>query len=248
MSRTPLRALPSTLSSRATQSVPSSEKYDATIAAYLARRRSQTVLPFALLVCWLQATLWTIWLCGTTGTLGVFKAPFQPQTLVFGILSWISASIPGMIATKMNFSGAPRYLPLLRTLNDTCSPLTGIKTVAASPLGTIQTALKKKNIRLAGTLYAASAVAMTILHVIISYLSVDEASGDPKLRIFVKSRSVTTDNPYVYCSLESLRKHPYYINARFAFILATQLIAAASFLLRNVLMDRFSFRWESVSL
>ncbi|KAG1870825.1 nucleoporin protein Ndc1-Nup [Suillus subluteus] len=38
-------------------------------------------------------------------------------------------------------------------------------------------------------------------------------------------------------------KHPYYLNGRLLFLILAQLWLAASFLLRNIMLDRFVFRW-----
>ncbi|TEB26038.1 hypothetical protein FA13DRAFT_1756427 [Coprinellus micaceus] len=62
--------------------------------------------------------------------------------------------------------------------------------------------------------------------------STKPALSDDKARltIFVKSR-----------------KHPQYLNGRFLFILITQLLGAATYLFRNVLRDRFAFKWVGMS-
>jgi nucleoporin NDC1 len=45
----------------------------------------------------------------------------------------------------------------------------------------------------------------------------------------------------------SSRKHPYYLNGRLLFLILAQLWLAASFVLRNIMLDRFVFKWTKSS-
>ncbi|KAG6878235.1 hypothetical protein C0993_010357 [Termitomyces sp. T159_Od127] len=51
-------------------------------------------------------------------------------------------------------------------------------------------------------------------------------NGNQGLTIFVKSK-----------------KHPFYLNGRFLFVVLSQIFAALAFSLRNITLDRFVFRW-----
>lgn len=54
---------------------------------------------------------------------------------------------------------------------------------------------------------------------------------DPKLSLFVKSK-----------------KHPHYLNGRLVFLLFTQVATALLFLFRNIMYDRFVFRWQLANI
>lgn len=47
--------------------------------------------------------------------------------------------------------------------------------------------------------------------------------------------------------LYSSRKHPYYLNGRFVFLMSSQIALACTFMLRNVMLDRFAFRVRSLA-
>ncbi|KAF6742573.1 nucleoporin protein Ndc1-Nup [Ephemerocybe angulata] len=100
--------------------------------------------------------------------------------------------------------------------------LTPQRTAATSPQKSLAAALSKSSTKTAFVTYALSAVALAFIHTV--------QSGDPRLSLFVKSK-----------------KHPQYLNGRFLFLILSQLVTAASFLLRNLLRDRFAFRWIGMS-
>ncbi|KAJ3526169.1 hypothetical protein NMY22_g10276 [Coprinellus aureogranulatus] len=101
--------------------------------------------------------------------------------------------------------------------------LTGKRTAATSPQKSFAEALAKPSTRTALATYALSAVALAFLHSI-------QSDDNAKLTIFVKSK-----------------KHPQYLNGRFLFIVITQVLGAATYVFRNVLRDRFAFRWVGMS-
>ena len=43
------------------------------------------------------------------------------------------------------------------------------------------------------------------------------------------------------------RKHPYYLNGRFVFVMFSQIGLACAFMLRSVMLDRFAFRVTSLA-
>jgi nucleoporin NDC1 len=101
--------------------------------------------------------------------------------------------------------------------------LTGKRTAATSPQKSLAAALAKPSTKPALVTYALSAIALAFLHAM-------QSDDKARLTIFVKSR-----------------KHPQYLNGRFLFILITQLLGAATYLFRNVLRDRFAFKWVGMS-
>ncbi|KAK0186270.1 nucleoporin protein Ndc1-Nup [Armillaria mellea] len=103
--------------------------------------------------------------------------------------------------------------------------LTGYHSTSKTPLKTLQNALAKQSTKSAFLVYLASAIIATLLHVSMARMS---KLNDPRLSLFVKSK-----------------KHPYYLNGRLVFLLTSQVIAACCSMLRNIMMDRFVFRWPS---
>ncbi|KAK0438795.1 nucleoporin protein Ndc1-Nup [Armillaria borealis] len=103
--------------------------------------------------------------------------------------------------------------------------LTGYHSTSKTPLKTLQNALAKQSTKSAFLVYLASAIIAALLHVSMARMS---KSNDPRLSLFVKSK-----------------KHPYYLNGRLVFLLTSQVIAACCSMLRNIMMDRFVFRWPS---
>ena len=70
--------------------------------------------------------------------------------------------------------------------------------------------------------------------------------GDPRLTVFVRSKYVS--NCAVWYSAHGIsRKHPYYLNGRFLYLYLSQATILYGFHLRNILLDRFAFRWSMAS-
>lgn len=44
------------------------------------------------------------------------------------------------------------------------------------------------------------------------------------------------------------RKHPYYLNGRLVYLLFSQITIASGYLVRDIMLDRFAFRWNSSSI
>ncbi|PFH45653.1 hypothetical protein AMATHDRAFT_8848 [Amanita thiersii Skay4041] len=96
---------------------------------------------------------------------------------------------------------------------------------AASPAAAVRTALSKSSTTRAMATYLISAYLGLALHIAFAYLHEKHVYGDPKLTLFVKSK-----------------KHPYYLNGRLLYLLFSQAIAALTFSLRNIMLDRFVLR------
>ncbi|OJA18737.1 hypothetical protein AZE42_12235 [Rhizopogon vesiculosus] len=105
--------------------------------------------------------------------------------------------------------------------------LTSAATSATSPAKMLTSAVAKSSTRRCLALYMSCAMMLTTLN-LISLTS--EEREHIRLNVFVKSR-----------------RHPYYLNGRLLFFIFAQLWLAASFVLRNIMLDRFVFRWTKSS-
>lgn len=85
-------------------------------------------------------------------------------------------------------------------------------------------------------------ITSSLLLVSLEFIRAWSKNEDVRLNIFVKSRCVTQhSNIMVYNSLH--RKHPYHLNGRLIFFVLAQVWLSISFALRNVMLERFVFRW-----
>ncbi|KAG1779973.1 hypothetical protein EV702DRAFT_1194727 [Suillus placidus] len=101
--------------------------------------------------------------------------------------------------------------------------LTSATTPATSPAKMLTNAIAKPSTRRCLAVYMSCTLMLISL-----YMSTftSEERENLRLNVFVKSR-----------------KHPYYLNGRLLFLIQAQLWLAASFLVRNIMLDRFVFRW-----
>ncbi|KAH6887245.1 nucleoporin protein Ndc1-Nup, partial [Coprinopsis sp. MPI-PUGE-AT-0042] len=105
--------------------------------------------------------------------------------------------------------------------------LTAQRTSATSPRASLAAAMTKASTKPAAIICATSSFAIAVWHAMFATWFEQE---DPKLGVFVKSR-----------------KHPHYLNGRLMLLVVSQLVVTGSFLFRNMLRDRFAFRWVSMS-
>ncbi|KAJ8591574.1 hypothetical protein M405DRAFT_814190 [Rhizopogon salebrosus TDB-379] len=105
--------------------------------------------------------------------------------------------------------------------------LTSAATPATSPTKILTSAIAKPSTRRCLAVYMSCAMMLTVLT--LSTLTSEEREH-LRLNVFVKSR-----------------KHPYYLNGRLLFLILAQLWLAASFVLRNIMLDRFVFKWTKSS-
>ena len=98
--------------------------------------------------------------------------------------------------------------------------LTPARTPASSPKSSFKAAIAKPSTKPALVFYLLSSLSLAALY----------ATTDPRLTLFARSK-----------------KHPQYLNGRLLFVLASQFVVALAFLFRNLLRDRFSFRWVNMS-
>lgn len=134
-------------------------------------------------------------------------------------------------------------------------------TPATSPAKILTSAIAKSSTRRCLALYMSCAIMLTALN-LFSFTS--EEREHLRLDVFVKSRYVIqsyyiilgrklhdgqrhSSVPVSSEAKTSSRKHPYYLNGRLLFLIFAQLWLAASFFLRNIMLDRFVFRWTKSS-
>ncbi|EFI26696.1 hypothetical protein CC1G_15467 [Coprinopsis cinerea okayama7 len=104
------------------------------------------------------------------------------------------------------------------------------RTPATSPHASLKAALSKSSTKPALFTYLASATILVVVHAVLAYALESGSRGDPRLSLYVKSR-----------------KHPHYLNGRLLFLIFSQAAVCLSFLFRNMLRDRFAYRWVSMS-
>ncbi|KAG6369285.1 nucleoporin protein Ndc1-Nup [Boletus reticuloceps] len=91
-----------------------------------------------------------------------------------------------------------------------------------SPSKTVATAFAKPTTRRSIAIYITSSLLLLSLDFVRTWSN----SEDIRLSIFIKSR-----------------KHPYYLNGRFIFFVFAQVWLSISFALRDIMLERFVFRW-----
>ncbi|KAG7094980.1 hypothetical protein E1B28_005777 [Marasmius oreades] len=213
MSRTstPVRAIPSNLSSKSALSAPSPvQTYEPFVKATLRQRLTSKVFLLSAIFSWFQAFCWSIWARGGfrfLGFSGVLMSLIQPLTILGGLANWMVVAVPVVVLRKL-------YLHPARTR-------------ASSPAKTWHAAWVKPSTRRSLSVLCASALLSTAISVLSAHLVETDVQGDPRLSLFVQSK-----------------KHPQYLNGRLIFLIITQLIMAGSFIVRDVMLDRFVFRWS----
>ncbi|KAH0828828.1 nucleoporin protein Ndc1-Nup [Lanmaoa asiatica] len=93
---------------------------------------------------------------------------------------------------------------------------------ASSPSKTVAIALAKPTTRRWIAVYITSSLLLLSLE----FIRIASKSEDVRLSIFIKSR-----------------KHPYHLNGRLIFLVLAQIWLSISFATRNVMLERFVFRW-----
>ncbi|KAL0579252.1 hypothetical protein V5O48_002756 [Marasmius crinis-equi] len=108
------------------------------------------------------------------------------------------------------------------------SYLSASRTSASSPAKTWQAAWAKASTKRSLAVLCVSSTLATAMYVLLAYLNEGGTHGDPRLSVFVKSK-----------------KHPRYLNGRLIFLIINQLTMAGGFLVRDIMLDRYAFRWNS---
>jgi nucleoporin NDC1 len=151
-----------------------------------------------------------------------FKNSINPEVWVWGAVGWAVGVLPVLVMRKIYLTSELLAISIKYFYADWSI---ATPTTAPSPSKTLQNALQKPNTLHALLVYQISAILLTLLHILMLYASTAELERDPKLTVFVRSR-----------------KHPYYLNGRFLFLLLAQMVSAGAFWVRNIMLDRFAFR------
>ncbi|TFK47409.1 hypothetical protein OE88DRAFT_1686372 [Heliocybe sulcata] len=206
-SRTPIRAKPSTLVSRAASSIPpASQTFEPALKSVLSQRL-RNVFIYSAACCWAPAFFWNTWSRGGFSLWSLLSL----STIALSVAYWVLAAVPATLLKKVYLSATPA--------------------ASVSPAKTFKAALARRSTYVALISYLASSITLAVLNIILAYVydgGADPREG-PRLLPFVKSR-----------------KHPYYLNGRFIFVMLSQLACASAYMLRHIMRDRFVIRWPAV--
>ncbi|THV00300.1 hypothetical protein K435DRAFT_751333 [Dendrothele bispora CBS 962.96] len=213
---TPLRAIPSALTNKASLTIPPpAQTYEPLVKSVLRHRLTSRIFLLSAAFCWFQTVVLSIWGLGGASKLGfgdIFLLPIRPWLLSVAFAHWLCVAVPVVVLRKIY--------------------LTASRTNTTSPSKTWHSAWVKTETQRALLVYCVSSILATVLHVMLAYTTEARSGqrGDPRLTVFVKSK-----------------KHPHYLNGRLLFLLISQLTIACGFFVRNVMLDRFVFRWTASS-
>jgi hypothetical protein len=105
----PVRAITSTLSTRAAPSVPpASQTYEPLARAVLRRRLLYDILPLSILPVWTSAICWKMWNSGgmsASGILNTLIIPIHPGTLLMTTILWVFGVLPLIVLRKSQLTG-----------------------------------------------------------------------------------------------------------------------------------------------
>jgi nucleoporin NDC1 len=123
----PVRAITSTLSARASPSVPpASQTYEPHARAVLRRRLLYHILPQSSLTVWASTSFWATWCAGGISALTLSKLlvmPFLPTTLLVTFLVWAFGVLPIIILRKSHLTGKYAKIAFLSPHLTSCSCL-----------------------------------------------------------------------------------------------------------------------------
>lgn len=105
----PVRAITSTLSTRAAPPVPpASQTYEPLARAVLRRRLLYDILPLSTVPVWISAMFWNAWSVGGVSELGILNLlimPIRPSTLLMTALLWVFGVLPLIVLRKSQLTG-----------------------------------------------------------------------------------------------------------------------------------------------
>ena len=105
----PVRAITSTLSTRAAPPVPpASQTYEPLARAVLRRRLLYDILPLSILPVWTSAICWKMWSSGgipASGILNTLVTPIHPGTLLMTTIVWVFGVLPLIVLRKSQLTG-----------------------------------------------------------------------------------------------------------------------------------------------
>ncbi|KAI0277030.1 nucleoporin protein Ndc1-Nup [Russula aff. rugulosa BPL654] len=162
----PVRAITSTLSTRAAPTVPpASQTYEPLARAVLRRRLLYDILPLSILPVWTSAICWKMWNSGgmsASGILNTIAIPIHPGTLLMTTIVWVFGVLPLIVLRK--------------------SQLTAVPTPSSSPSQRVKAALSKPHTLRALSLYILTSILISTSHV------VSGGIGGDHFGVFIKSR------------------------------------------------------------
>jgi len=191
---TPLRAIPSALTNKASLSIPSpTQTYEPLVKSILRQRLTSGILLLSAAFCWLETIIWSIWGLGGVGKLGlaqIFLLPIKPWLLAVVFAHWLSVAVPVVVLRKTYLTCT--FSKTLIIFSYSFIRFVASRTNTSSPSQTWHSAWTKTSTRRAMLVYCASSILATTLHVFLAYMT-ETSTGmrsDPRLTIFVKSKYV----------------------------------------------------------
>ncbi|KAI0691477.1 nucleoporin protein Ndc1-Nup [Cytidiella melzeri] len=171
-SSTAIRALPSTLASRATPTVPpASQIYEPLVKSVLRHRLLFRIFAYSAVFSWTLVVLQSTVRQGglrSLGLVGILLNPISPRTLALAFVVWLFSVVPIVVTRK--------------------ACLTAVPTVASSPSGFFNSALSKSSTARLCLTYLTSSAMLTFVHLSTSYIFETSGGSDPRLSPFVKSK------------------------------------------------------------
>lgn len=103
---TPIRAIPSNLSTRSSPSVPpATQNYEPLLKSVLRHRLIYNIFACSALCSWIIAVISTLWFRTSNGILGVLLSPLRPSTLLFAAAYWAVGVLPIVVLRKLYLTG-----------------------------------------------------------------------------------------------------------------------------------------------
>ena len=234
----PVRAITSTLSTRAAPPVPpASQTYEPLARAVLRRRLLYDILPLSILPVWSSAMCWKMWNYGGISALGILNTlviPIHPGTLLMTTIVWAFGVLPLIVLRKLQLTGESINRDLwiqsyLLQLFPHPPPLP--PNASRSPF---------PNHTPSAHSHCTFSQAFSFRH-LISY----SAASVVIILGFSSNRGTysSSQNP-LYKLILSSRKHPYRLSGRFLLLFMAQVTLAIGFHFRNILLDRSAVRWR----
>ncbi|KAH8996770.1 nucleoporin protein Ndc1-Nup [Lactarius akahatsu] len=167
----PVRAITSTLSARASPSVPpASQTYEPLARAVLRRRLLYHILPQSSLTAWASTAFWMTWHAGGISTLALPRLlviPFLPTTLLVTFLVWAFGVLPIVVLRK--------------------SYLTAVSAPSSSPSQRVKIAYSNPSTLRALSVYLIAGICVSTINIVVSR-TFESASRGSDLWVFAKSR------------------------------------------------------------
>lgn len=186
---TAVRALPSTLASRAAPTVPpASQTYEPLVKSVLRHRLLSRTFVYSAIFSWALVVLASSIRGGrgNFGLVGLLLNPILPRTLVFAFVVWLFSVVPVIVTRKAYLTGT---WPRMR-IGVVLHHWTGVPNAATSPASVFNSALHKSSTLRAFLGYMLSISIVTFIHVLTAQASDATSGNDTRLTLFVKSRRV----------------------------------------------------------